>query len=143
MNRAQRRAIARRADDTAAVMAAACYDFEGGGLVRITDLNAQAALRRGFAALLKAGGNPQATPLTQAEAEGFPRHKDNPLPGGVTWLAVGLDPDTRATYALQTARDDEGDDDRANEAARALALVRLASMAATRGFPVGKTRGTA
>ena len=35
MNRAQRRAIARRADDTAAVMAAACYDFEGGGLVRI------------------------------------------------------------------------------------------------------------
>lgn len=143
MNRAQRRALKREAADTAARMAAASYDFQAGGVVRITEPQAKAALRRGFEALLQKGGIPQALPITQAEAEGFPCHKGEVLPGGVTWLAVGFDADLRATYALQSARDDEGDDTKANDAARALALVRLAGMTATRGFPIGETRENA
>ena len=131
------------AADTAARMAATCYDLQSGGLLRITDRHAKAALRRGFEALLRAGGVPQAMPVTQAEAEGFPHHRGQVLPGGVTWLAVGFDADRRAAYALQSARDDMGDDDKANDAARTLALIRLADLTASRGFPMGEARGTA
>ena len=42
--------------ETAAGMAAACYDFQSGGQVRITDRHAKAAPRRGFEALLRPGG---------------------------------------------------------------------------------------
>lgn len=143
MNRKQRRALRARAEDAAARMAAAAYDFQSGGLVRITNRHAQAALRRCFAALMEAGGKPQAQRITDAEAEGFPRHRGQALPGGVTWLAVGFDADMRATYALQSARDDTGDNDRADATARALALLRLAGMTTTRGFPMGETRGSA
>lgn len=143
MNRTQRRALARNADEAAAKMAAVSYDFQSGGLVRITDRHAIAALQRGFAAMLKARGKPQAIPITADEAKGFPHHQGQVLPGGVTWLAVGLDADHRATYALQSARDDRGNDDRANDTARSLALLRLAGMTASRGFPMGETRGTA
>ena len=143
MTRAQRRAMKRNAADAAARMAAACYYFQSGGLVRIMDRHAKAVLRRGFQALLRAGGVPHAMPITQAEAEGFPHHRGQVLPGGVTWRAVGFDADRRAAYALQSARDDMGDDDNANEAARTLALIRLAGMIASRGFPMGEPRGTA
>ncbi|WP_415393155.1 hypothetical protein [Paracoccus sp. SJTW-4] len=143
MNRAQRRILSSNADKTAAKMAAATYDFQSGGLVRVTDRRAIGALQRGFAAMLRARGEPQAIAITPEEAEGFPHHRGHVLPGGVTWLAVGLDAGYRATYALQSARDDAGDSKRANETARSLALLRLASLAATGGFPIGETRGTA
>ena len=80
--------------------------------------------------------------ITEAEAEGFPHHRGQVLPGGVTWLAVGFDADRRAAYALQSARDDMGDDDKANDAVRTLALIPLGGMTATRGFPITRQSQT-
>ena len=38
-------------------------------------------------------------PIRQAEAEGFPHHRLQVLPGGVTWLALGFDADRHAAVA--------------------------------------------
>ncbi|MEI4471505.1 hypothetical protein [Frigidibacter sp. MR17.24] len=139
--RAQRRAMKRKADTVAGILASSCYDFHGGGTVAVTHPVAIAALRRAFALVLRSGGKPVAVPLSEAEAEAFPRYRADRVPGGVTWLAAGLDPEERATYALQSA----GSTDRAeaHEVARMLALARLAFTAATPGFPITETRGTA
>ena len=58
LTRARRGAMKRNAADTAARMAAACCEFPSGGLVRITDRHAKAALRREFEPLLRAGRSP-------------------------------------------------------------------------------------
>ena len=96
---------------------------------------------RAFTLLLRFEGKPVAVPLSEAEAMGFPAHKRACLPGGVTWLAVGLDPEMRASYALQSAAGP--DRAAAHEAARELALSRLTGLCATPGFPMGPPRGRA
>lgn len=140
-SRAQRRLLKRKAGETAAKMAACCYDFHGGSLVPVTTPVAVAALTRAFTLLLRAGVQPMALPISEAEALGFPRHARDRLPDGVTWLAVGLDADGRGTYALQSAA--SSDRAEAHEAARCLAPSRLALTRATPGFPMGKPRGRA
>jgi hypothetical protein len=76
-----------------------------------------------------------AVPLSDAEARAFPRHgRAMPfVPGGVAWLAVGVDVSGRATYSMQSA----GDADRgfAHEAAKAMALSRLKAALDMPGFP--------
>jgi hypothetical protein len=120
MNRAHRRAIRGSAKATAAVLAGRCYDF---------------------ALLLRNGGRPVAVPVSETEARGFPRWAAMTLPDGVTWLAVGMDGDGRASYSLHTASSPIRA--LAHDAARVLALSKLAAICATRGFPMGPARGAA
>ncbi|MEI4473351.1 hypothetical protein [Frigidibacter sp. MR17.24] len=139
-NREKRRAMRRKAESVAAKLAACCCDFQSGGLVPVTHPLAVAALTRAFTLVLRAGGEPVAIPLSEAEANAFPRYRQALEPGTVTWLAAGLDPDERGTYALQSAGStDRGD---AHDAARAMALARLAETAATADFP-GQSKGAA
>ncbi|WP_170317583.1 hypothetical protein [Paroceanicella profunda] len=142
--RAQRRALRRQAEDVAARMAAVAYDFEGEQVERISDRHAKAALRRAFHALLLAGGEPLAIRLSEQEARGFPRYRSRELPGGVTWLAVGFDPAGHASYAMQSARANGGiSEEMSSEAAKVLALCRLAEIAARPGLPIGTPKGRA
>ena len=134
--RAQRRIMKRKAGEMADRMARCCHDFHRGALVPVTHAPAIAALTRAFTLLLRAGGQSMAVPLSEAEALGFPRHARDRLAQGVTWLAVGLDPEGRGTYALQSAA--SPDRPSAHEAARSLALSRLAVTTATAGFPMGR-----
>ena len=141
-NRAQRRRMKAEAKPAAALMASRCYDFQGGGdLVRITAPQSVAALTRAFALLLRFGGEPVAVPIAKAEAQGFPRWSDAFAPDGVTWLAVGIDREGRASYALQTASSPVVAC--AHEAAREKALDSLAQVCATAGFPLAEARGRA
>lgn len=132
--RNQRRSLKRNAGGTAAVLAACCFDYKGAELTPVSDPLAVDALRRAFTLMLKAGGGPMAVPIANMEASAFPRYKDRGLlPDGVTWLAVGLDISGRATYAIQTAQDE--DRTLAHDAARSMALSRLRSSLAHAGFP--------
>lgn len=74
-------------------------------------------------------------PLSEAEARAFPLHEGEKrlLPGGVTWLAVGLDMSGRGTYAMQCAKHDS----RAltHEVAKAVALSRLSAALYMPSFP--------
>ncbi len=141
-NRAQRRAMKATAQAAAALLASRCYDYQGGGdLVRITAPQSIAALTRAFALLLRAGGKPVAVPIAKAEAQGFPRWSGPLALDGVTWLAVGMDKEGRASYALQTAFSPVNPF--AHEAARERALHNLAQVCATAGFPMGEPRGRA
>lgn len=76
-------------------------------------------------------------PLSEAEAEAhaFPLHEGEKrlLPGGVTWLAVGVDVSGRAAYSMQCAKDESRA--LAHEAARAMALSRLRASLDMPGFP--------
>lgn len=141
LSRAQRRAYRANAKATAATLASHCYDFEAGGLVRITHPEAKAALTRAFTRMLQADCRPLALPLSKAEAEAFPRYHGQAVPDGVAWLAVGIDLDGRGTYAMHTATGP--DRALAHDAARAMALARVADLAATRGFPIIEPRGRA
>jgi len=133
MNRAQRRAMKRKAPADAALMAACCFDFLRNGIKPVSSPLAVAALTRAFRRMIEAGGEPVAIPVSEAEALGFPeRHADH-MPGAVNWLAVGLDVQRRGTYALHSAL--SGNRQRAHEVARALALSKLAEVCATAGFP--------
>lgn len=141
LSRAQRRAYRAKAAATAATLASCCYDFDAGGLVRITRPEAKAALTRALARMLKADCRPLALPLSKAETEAFPRYHGRGLPDGVAWLAVGIDPDGRGTYAMQFATGpDRG---LAHDAAREMALARVADLTTTRGFPTTKPKGRA
>lgn len=133
LTRAQRRAMKSKAPATAAVMAACCFDFLRDGMKPITHPQAVAALTRAFRRMIEAGGKPVAVPVSDAEALGFPERKADHLPGGVTWLAVGLDVQGRGSYALHTAQSD--DRPIAHEVARSLALTRLAEVCASPGVP--------
>lgn len=141
MNRAQRRRMQHRAGDAAAKLASRCYDFHGSAILPVTDARAIAALTRAFTLLLRSGLQPVAVPISEAEAMAFPNHQCTCLPGGVSWLAVGIDVEWRASYALQSA----AGADRAltHEIARERALSRLAGLCATPGFPMGQARGRA
>ncbi len=133
LNRAQRRALKRKAPASAALMAACCFDFLKDGPKPVTHPDAVAALTRAFRRLIETGGKPLAVPVSETEALGFPERTADILPGGVTWLAVGLDVQGRGSYALHTAISD--DRPVAHEVARSLALARLAEVCAFSGFP--------
>lgn len=141
-NRALRRKMRAEAKPAAALMAARCYDFrDGSDLVPVGAPMAVAALTRAFTLLLRNGGKPVAVPIAMAEAQAFPRWYNHAVPGGVTWLAVGMDHDGRASYALQTASSPVLA--YAHDAARERALHDLALVCATSGFPAAKSRGQA
>lgn len=133
MNRTARRALKRDAPGMAEKLANSCLDFHGGVLVKVTDPKAIAALRRAFRRMIEAGGEPLALPISEDEANGFPRHAANRIEGGVSWLAVGLDPANRGAYALQSA----GSNFRpaAHDHAKEKALANLALICAAPGFP--------
>lgn len=141
MNRAQRRAIKGNAPCIAAKLAGRCYDIHGGQLVPIRDAQAIKALTRAFALLLRSGSQPLAVPISESEAKGFPRYDAAMIQGGVSWLAVGLDAENRASYTLQSAKG--ADRTTAHETARMLALSRLDMVCATAGFPMGDAKGRA
>ena len=126
---------------TAAKLASRCYDFHKGAVIPVTDPRAIAALARAFTLLLRSGGEPLAVPLSEAEALGFPNHERDRVPDGVTWLAVGMDAEGRASYATHSAA--AASKAVAHEVARDLALSRLAGVCATPGFPMGEARGRA
>lgn len=134
-NRNQRRAMKRNAVTNAAMLAACCFDYDGEAMLPVADPLATAVLRRAFTRMLQAGGEPMAVPLSEAEARAFPFHEGEKrlLPGGVTWLAVGVDVSGRGTYAMQCAKDESRA--LAHEAARAMALSRLRASLDMPGFP--------
>lgn len=140
-NRTFRRAMKRNAEAVAAKLASRCYDFQGGGIVPVSNPLAIAALTRAFKLLLRNGGQPLAVPVSEAEAQAFPAYAANRQPRPITWLAVGMDREGRATYAMQSASSDAPA--LAHEAARSLALSRLAETCAKPGFPMGEARGRA
>ncbi|MDQ2065071.1 hypothetical protein Q9295_01695 [Xinfangfangia sp. CPCC 101601] len=133
-NRNQRRTMKRNAAAQAAKLAACCFDYNGREMLPVTDPVAIAVLERAFTRMLKAGGEPMAVPLSEAEASAFPLHEGEKrlLPGGVTWLAVGVDVSGRGTYAMQCAWDESRA--LAHEGARAMALSRLRASLAEAGF---------
>lgn len=134
MNRETRRAMQRNAPAKAATLSKSCHDFQGGALVKVTDPKAIAALCRAFRRMIEAGCKPVALPVTEQEAEGFPRHAANRIEGGVSWLAVGLDPSSRGAYSLQSATSNVRA--AAHDAAKEKALANLALICAAPGFPV-------
>ena len=133
MNRTARRALKRDAPDMAEKLANSCLDYQGGALVKVTDPKAIAALRRAFRRMIEAGAKPLALPITEEEANGFPRHASNRIKGGVSWLAVGFDPASRGAYALQSATSTFRP--AAHDAAKEKALANLAMICAAPGFP--------
>ena len=134
MNRETRRALKRDAPSHADKLAKSCFDFQGGDLVQVKDPKAIAALRRAFRRMIEAGCKPVAVPVTEQEAEGFPRHAAERIEGGVSWLAVGLDPSNRGAYSLQSATSNVRA--AAHDAAKEKALANLALICAAPGFPV-------
>jgi hypothetical protein len=111
------------------------YDRQG-GIVRVTDPKAQAVLGRVFERMLKAGGAPQLTRLSEAEAAAFPRQSTPPGPRATAWLAVGIDKAGMATYALRWL-DVSGLDPVNGRAAAGIALfAELAVECGRSGFPV-------
>ena len=134
-NRHQRRAMKRNAAASAAMLARCCFDYDGKAMLPVADPVAIATLERAFTRMLQAGGEPTAVPLSEAEARAFPFHEGEKrlLPGGVTWLAVGVDVSGRAVYSMQCAKDESRA--LAHEAARALALSRLSASLTQPGFP--------
>lgn len=133
MNRETRRAMKRDAPTNADKLAKCCLDFQGAALVKVTDPKAVAALRRAFRRMLEAGGHAVAVPISEEEANGFPRYAENRIAGGVSWLAVGLDPSNRGSYALQSATSNFRPV--AHDAAKERALANLALICAVPGFP--------
>ncbi|WP_283179031.1 hypothetical protein [Gemmobacter sp. 24YEA27] len=134
-NRHQRRAMKRNAAANAALLARCCFDYDGNAMLPVADPLAITVLERAFTRMMQAGGEPMAVPLSEAEACAFPLHEGEKrlLPGGVTWLAVGVDVSGRGTYAMQCAKD--GSRALAHEAARAMALSRLRASLDMPGFP--------
>lgn len=134
-NRQERRALKAKASTEAAKLAGCCFDYKGTAMQPVTDPVAIATLTRAFTLMLQAGGQPMVIPITDAEAQAFPRFagEQRLIAGGVTWLAVGLDVSDRATYAMQSAWDDNRT--LAHDAARAIALSRLRSALREPGFP--------
>lgn len=133
MDRNARRALKRNAPAMAATLSKSCHDFQDGALVQVVPPEAVAALRRAFRRMIEAGCKPVALPVTEQEAEGFPRHAANRIEGGVSWLAVGLDPSSRGAYALQSAISNVRA--AAHDAAKEKALASLALICAAPGFP--------
>lgn len=134
-NRHQRRALKRNAAASAAMLARCCFDYDGEAMLPVVDPVAIATLERAFTRMLQAGGEPMAVPLSEAEAFSFPLHEGQKrlLPGGVTWLAVGVGVSGQGTYSMQCAKDDSKA--LAHEAARAMALSRLRASLDMPGFP--------
>lgn len=134
-NRHQRRVLKRNAAATAAMLARCCFDYDGDAMLPVADPVAIATLERAFTRMLQAGGEPMAVPLSEAEARAFPLHEGEKrlLPGGVTWLAVGVDVSGRGIYSMQCAKDENRA--LAHDAARAMALSRLRASLDMPGFP--------
>ncbi|MBJ2153868.1 hypothetical protein [Paracoccus sp. IB05] len=135
MNRNQRRAMKRTAATAAALLARCCFDYDGKAMLPVADPVAIAVLEKAFTRMMQAGGELMALPLSEAEARAFPLHEGEKrlLPGGVTWLAVGIDVSGRGTYAMQCAKDENRV--LAHEAARSMALSRLRASLDMPGFP--------
>lgn len=134
-NRQERRALKAKASIGAAKLAGCCFDYKGTAMQPVTDPVAIATLTRAFTLMLQAGGLPMAIPITDAETLAFPRFagENRLIAGGVTWLAVGLDVSSRATYSMQSAWDESRA--LAHEAARAMALAHLYAALSKPGFP--------
>jgi hypothetical protein len=130
LNRKQRRAL----KSNAAAMARFCFDQSGKVMLPVSDPVAIHALERAFTRMLQAGGEPLAIPLSEAEANAFPvpEGETRVLPGGVTWLAVGLDVSCRASYYIQCVKAENRA--LAHDAAKAIALSRLRASLSEPGF---------
>ena len=101
MNRAQRRALAARADAAAGRLAASAYDRGANGRLRhVADPRAQRVLRRAFREGLRDGGRPRVIEVGAREAGAFPEPGEG-SPGGRWFLAAGFDRDGRATFLLR------------------------------------------
>ena len=79
-----------------------------------------------------AQGQPMAFPVAEDVASTFPAYRPLPIGGAVHALAVGLDIDGRAAYALQSAAGPQRAD--VHEMATSLALARLEASCRVSGF---------
>jgi hypothetical protein len=132
MNREYRRRLAAKAPALARLAAACCFDSGPAGLRAVIHPKAMSALTRAFERMLKAGGQPMAFPVAEDVASTFPAYRPLPIGGAVHALAVGLDIDGRAAYALQSAAGPQRAD--VHEMATSLALARLEASCRVSGF---------
>lgn len=139
MNRKTRRMMQAEAETLALSLAATSYDYGASGhLIRVQDARAVAALRQGYAAMLRQGGQPVVIQITKEAARGFPRGGLVPdaLAGLVrTWLAVGLDRAGNATYTLQHFGTVGLSEDEMRDLAEVRLLEKLAVETNRSGFP--------
>jgi hypothetical protein len=106
--------------------------------VRLTDPRALAVLERGFSRLLQANCTPQVLQLSRAEGLAFPRQEAAQIPQSAkAWLAVGIDPEHRATYALRWMGGPFPDPLTERAVAEALMLAELEQHVSFAGFPAG------
>lgn len=105
-NRAMRRKAAAHAAKTAKLLAMTAFNYTPGGskVVAVEAPEAIAALTWAFTALLQNGCEPLAVRLKPETAAQFPEGDIDKIEGGTPYLAVGLDPDRRATYLVQYAK---------------------------------------
>ncbi len=103
MNREQSRRVSANAPALARLAAACSFDSGPHGLMAVTRPKAMVALTRAFERMVKAGSQPMAFPVGENVTSAVPASRPMPLPGALHALAVGLDIDGRAVYALQSA----------------------------------------
>ena len=143
-SRAQRRRLARRADEFADAMSRT-IEQRGldGKLQTISDPTAVRALRRGFRAVLRGNCRPVVHEIGAAEGDALraPGLAAAPrLPGIRHWAAFGFDVEGEATFVTEyTLFHGLSAADEAAEAER-LALERLARVCNAPGIPAGGAR---
>jgi len=101
-NRHVRRKMRAQAAEIAAGISSRCLDFETGSPVAVTHPRAVAVLRRAFTMMIEQA-QPVAIQLSDSEASGFPNWRESSR-GMAHSLAVGVDVDGRASYAVRSAK---------------------------------------
>ena len=145
MNRQTRRMMQVEAVNLGRKLAASCLDYSpDGGLVRVVDIRAVRVLERAFTLLLWRGCKPLVVQIAAADAAAFPRRDGVPQVAEATpWLAVGMDGQGRANYALRwlwidgkALADEQG-------IAELAMLAELSRETARHGFPMDQAMGRA
>ena len=147
MNRQTRRRLAAHADALSVLLARSCLGY--GRCVRpvlVQDARAVRALESAFARMLRGGGEPLVVEVTQEVAAAFPLQR-----GGdailsrlaKAWLAVGIDREGRATYAMRRLCIAGVSPSEERDLAEVAMLGELAKELNAPGFPVGSSMGRA
>jgi hypothetical protein len=97
-------------------------------------------LTRALAQLIQTA-QPHCMRLTPDEAMGFPGQDPEALQGGEPWLAVGIDRDGRATYALRYVAPQTGDRMAVRRLVEHFMFRELAVLCAASGLGAGMVEG--
>ena len=147
MNRQTRRRLAAHADALSVLWARSCLGY--GRCVRpvlVQDARAVQALESAFSKMLRAGGEPMVVAVSNEVADAFPLQcaGDAVLARlAKAWLAVGIDRDGRATYAMRRLVIGGVSAAEERDLAEVAMLGELAKELNAPGFPAGTSAGRA